>query len=165
MSRRKDRHLRRNFTKDHAEDQRLKAERPALPAGLQSVTLDLIDPGGHRLIRVGRYFWDDPRNPKGEREFWWQAPHAPRSLYRRPPLQIGPRVWFRTEDEPDGIEWRTLWFRCLVCRDSGHAEFSWIAADDIRGRLVAMDRAARVDQVPRRESVDTVGYWDGMPLY
>jgi hypothetical protein len=104
------------------------------------VTLDVIDPGGHRLMRAGLYLDEEQSEP------WWD-----RSTIGRDVL-----VRYELEDESDEEgPWRTFYFYCKACRDAGLAPSSSIDVAELTAELHRM-RAATTDDTPRRGRIDTV---------
>lgn len=90
-----------------------------LPAE-RCTSVNIVDPQGHRLIRVGRdYSEPDPA------KVWWEA------------SSLGPTTEFSVvEAVGDGPE---MWlFACKTCRDQGKGPHSTISLEDVRatvGRL------------------------------
>jgi len=105
----------------------------------QFAGLDLIDPGGHRLVRLGRYLSEsDPA------ALWWDR------------ATLGANVLMRYEPEPDDeSEWRTLIFDCKACRDSGGVQTSTVPLGECRDALAETWDKSRMDDTPRRGKLGT----------
>lgn len=72
--------------------------------------VDLIDPGGHRLLRFGRYFHEGPTGG-----IWYDG------------KTVGPNVTFLASSLDDSDEWDQLAFVCKACRDQGRPSSSSVA--------------------------------------
>ncbi|MCB0911452.1 MAG: hypothetical protein KDB60_07540 [Propionibacteriaceae bacterium] len=96
------------LTPKAARSERLRGDAPRLVPAEQRVTVDLVDPAGHRLVRFGCNLPE-----VGDSEAWWDA------------STLGRNVEFQQEPDEAG-EWRVLWFGCKACRDAGRPYVSSI---------------------------------------
>ena len=111
--------------------------------------IDLIDPGGHRLVRLGRFLRDvDDAVPWYDQE------------------TIGPTVWFGYEaDDPnDPDRWTVLWFACKTCRDQGLPPESSIDYTTVEAAVTALwERCLASEDTPRQERLHTAT-WEEPPV-
>lgn len=115
---------------------------PQVAAGDNNVSVDVMCPGGHRLIRFLRNLPPayNPADPEPDAVAWRQR-------------TIGKGVRFDIELGEDGA-WSVLWFDCKTCRDRGHPQVSTIAFFEVESRLAELHALG----VPKRARVVTAPF-------
>jgi hypothetical protein len=113
---------------------------PGVTPADRCVTLYLIDPAGHRLVRSGRDL--DQRDPE---QVWWDR------------STIGANVTMEYEleddEDPEG-RWKSLHFDCKACRGSGAPMASFVLVADVVSELARV--WAEGHDAPRHERFSTV---------
>lgn len=109
-----------------------------VPLADQCVTLDIIDPGGHRMLRIGRGF--DETNA---RDAWYSAD------------TLGANALFEHEENEAG-EWSVLWFTCKACRDAGLPMESRLEYSDALNALDELWMVYAPSRTPRRSRLNTM---------
>ena len=109
---------------------------PVFPADL-AATIDLVDPGGHRLVRFGRYFHE--LDPAG---IWWDSNTK------------GTNVVFSAESDAAG-QWTVLWFDCKTCRDQGTDQTSRVSHAAVAAAVTELWDQTAGQGTPRHDTLDT----------
>jgi hypothetical protein len=158
MSRRTDKQARARMVRDRAAAMKKSGQPAGIPPGNLIVSVDLFDPGGHRLVRtLYRLFPEDDRialvEPRPGYVGW--VPHADGTGASKR-LAQGGRVDARVSMswEQDGDEWTRLWFKCEACRDD-RSVFSEIGMDEIERELDRLAALAQIDGKPRHARLAT----------